>query len=168
MYINDVWTVGDVWNSQNIPKSKQRSSGFLSNVFGKSDRSLQVENSILSQQLTESQQDRKETERTLQDVIESHQQVIRRLQETQSQLKETHSQLQVSDTKLEETRSQLEETQSQLQETKVQLPHAQQKFRDSQHQKQVIVCDIYMHINCHEIRPIINSAYFITVSFTFD
>ena len=55
VYINDVWTVGDVWNSQNIPKSKQRSGRILSNVFGKSDRNLQVENIILSQQLTESQ-----------------------------------------------------------------------------------------------------------------
>ena len=130
MYINDVWTVGDVWNSQNIPKSKQRSSRFLSNLFGKSDRSSQVEISILSQQLTESQQARKETERTLQEVIESHQQEI-----------------QHSNTRHQET---LEETQSQLQETQVQLQHSQQNFEDSQQETQVFVvtfnvytCNLY-------------------------
>ena len=84
MYINDVW------NSQNIPRSKQRSGRILSNVFGKSDRSLEVENIILSQQLTESQKSMKDTERTHQEVIESHQQEIQhsntRLQETQVQL----------------------------------------------------------------------------------
>ena len=109
-----MWTVGDVWNSQNIPKSKQESGGVLSYLFGKSDRSLQVENSILSQQLTESQQ---------------------RLDETESQLQETQVQLQVSDTRLQET-------QSQLQETQVQLQHAQQNFQDSQQQTQVFVSDV--------------------------
>ena len=113
-----MWTVGDVWNYQNIPKSKQESGGVLSYLFGKSDRSLQVENSILSQQLTESQQ---------------------RLDETQSQLQEKQVQLQVSDTRLQETQSQLEETQSQLQETQVQLQHSQQNFQDSQQQTQVLV-----------------------------
>ena len=86
VYVSDVWTVGDVWNSQNIPKSKQRSSGFLSNLFGKSDRRLQVQNNILSQQLTDSQQARKEIERTLREVTKSRQQEVQhsntRLQET--------------------------------------------------------------------------------------
>ena len=68
VYVSDVWTVEDVWNSQNIPKSKQTSSGFLSNLFGKSDRRLQVQNNILSKQLTNSQQARKEIERTLREV----------------------------------------------------------------------------------------------------
>ena len=109
-----MWTVGDVWNSQNIPKSKQVSVGVLSNMYGKSDQSSQAENSILSQQLTESQQ---------------------RLDETESQLQETQVQLQVSDNRLQET-------QSQLQETQVQLQHAHQNFQDSQQQTQVFVSDI--------------------------
>ena len=122
MYINDVWTVEDVWNSENIPKSKQGSGGFLSNVFGKSDRSLQVENSILSQQLTESQQARKEADT-------SHQQEI-----------------QLSNTRLQETQSQLKESDTRLQETRVQLQHAQQNFQDSQQQMQVFVSDVYIHM----------------------
>ena len=124
MYINDVWSVEDVWNSQNIPKSKQR---FLSNVFAKSDRSLQIEHSILSRQLTESQQARKKTERTLQEVMESHQQEI-----------------QLSNTRLQGTQSQLEAIQSQLQDTQVQLQYAQQMFQDSQQQTQVFVSDVYI------------------------
>ena len=120
-----MWTVGDVWNSQTIPKSKQRSSGFLSNLFGKLDRSSHVEISILSQQLTKSLQARKETERTLQEVIESHQQEI-----------------QHSNTRLQETQFWLYEMQSQLQETKVQLQHSQQNFQDFQQEIQVFVSDI--------------------------
>ena len=157
--------MGDVWNSQNIPKSKHRSSGFLSNLLGKSDRRLHVQNNILSQQLTESQQGRKEIERTLREVTKSHQQEIQhsnaRLQETQSQLQEsdtklqdTQFQLQELDSRLLETQSQLRETQSQLektqlrlqvsdtrlQETQVQLQHAQENFQDSQQQTQVLIC----------------------------
>ena len=75
--------MGEVWNSQNIPKSKQESGGFLSNVFGKSDQSLPVENSILFQQFTESQQAREEAERTHQQEIQL---LNTRLQETQVQL----------------------------------------------------------------------------------
>ena len=149
VYINDLWTVGDVWNYHNIPKSKQKIGGFLSNLFRKLDRNSQVEISILSQQLTESQQARKETERSLQEVIESHLQEIHQsntrhqktqswLDETDSQLKETQVQLQASDTRLQETQSQLEETQSQLQETQVQLQHAQQNIQDC---RQVFVSD---------------------------
>ena len=122
VYINDVWTVGDVWNSQNIPKSKQRISRFLSNLFGKLDRSSQVEISILSQQLTESLQARKETEKTLQDVIESHQQEI------------LHS-----NTRHQETQFWL---QSQLQGTQVQLQHSQQNFQNCQWEIQVFVSDV--------------------------
>ena len=138
VYINDVWTVGDAWNSQNIHKSKQESNGFLSYMFGKSDRSLQVEKSIMSQQLTESQLARKETDRPLQDVMECHQQKVQhsntRVQETQSQLQEMQSQI-VSDTRLQET-------QFQLQETHVQLQLLQQNFQDCQQQTQVLVSDI--------------------------
>ena len=93
VYINDVWTVGDVWNSQNIPKSKQESGGVLSYMYGKSDRRLQVQKSILSRQLTESQQARNDTEKILQEVIESYQQEIRSLQ---SHLEETQVQLQLA------------------------------------------------------------------------
>ena len=118
-----MWTVEDVWNSQNIPKSKQRSSG-----FEKSDQSLQVENSILSRQFTESQQCRKDTERILQEVIESHQQ-----------------EMQHSNTRLQETQSQLEDTRSQLHNSQVQLLNAQQTFQDSQQQTQVFVNDIYIY-----------------------
>ena len=132
MYINDVWTVGDVCNSQNIPKSKQESGGVLSDMYGKSDRSLQVKIGILSQQLTESQQARIETERILQEVIESHQQ---EMQHSNTRHQETQS-------RLDETESQLQQTQSQLQETQVQLQHAQQKFQDSQQQTQVFVSGI--------------------------
>ena len=158
MYVNDVWTVGEVWNYQNIPKSKHSSSGFLSNLFGKSDRRLHVQNNILSQQLTESQQGRKEIERTLREVTMSHQQEIQhsnaRLQETQTQLQEsdtklqeTQFQLQELDSRLLETQSQLQETQFHLQvsdtrlrETQVQLQHAQENFQDSQQRTQVLIC----------------------------
>ena len=97
--------MGDVWNSQNIPKSKQKSGGFMSYLFGDPDRKLQVENEILSRQLEESKQeiiltrrraDRdiqqaysriEETERTLREFIESHEQEIQqsntKIQETQ-------------------------------------------------------------------------------------
>ena len=118
MYVNDVWTVGDVWNSQNIPISKQESSEVLSCMYGKSDRRLQVQNNILTQQLTESQQARNDTEKILQEVIESYQQEICSLQETQSQLKETQFQLQL----------------------------AQKNFQDSQQQTQVVVSDILLII----------------------
>ena len=115
MYINDVWTVEDVWNSQNIPKSKQESGGVLSYMYGKSDRRLEVQNSILSRQLTESQQARNDTEKIFQEVIESYRQEISSLQETQSQLEETQFQLQL----------------------------AQENFQDSQQQTQVFVSDIF-------------------------
>ena len=123
-----MWSVEDVWNSQNIPKSKQRNSGFLTTVFGKSDGNLQVENIILSRQLTESQQAMKKTERTLQEAIESNQKEI-----------------QNSTTRLKEKQSQLEKTQSQLQDTQVQLQHAKQMYQDSQQQTQVFVSDVYIH-----------------------
>ena len=116
VYFNDVWTVEDVWNSQNIPISKQESGEVLSCMYGKSDRRLQVQNSILSQQLTESQQAKNDTEKILQDVIESYQQELCSLQETQSQLKETQFQLQL----------------------------AQKNFQDSQQQTQVIVKGIFL------------------------
>ena len=127
MYVNNVWTVGEVWNSQNIPKSKQESGGFLSNVFGKSDQSLQVENSILFQQFTESKQAREEAERT-------HQQ-----------------EMQLLNTRLQETQSQLKESDTRLQETQVQLQHAQQNFQDSQQQTQVFVSDNHIIGHTHVI-----------------
>ena len=138
----DVWTVEDVWNSQNIPKSKQESGGFLSSVFGKSDQSLQVENTILSQQLTESQQARKEAER-------SHQQEI-----------------QLLNTTLQETQSQLKESDTRLQETRVQLQLAQQNFQDSQRQIQVFISDVYMHMK-HAVILLQIGYIFIIVLFTF-
>ena len=181
VYINEEWTVGDVWNSQNIPKSKQKSGGFMSYLFGDPDQKLQVEIQVLSRQLEESKQeiiltrrraDRdiqqansriEETERTLQEFIESHQQEIQlsntRLQETQSRLQEsntklqeTQSRLQESDTRLQETQSQLlesdtrlQQTQSQLQEsdTKLQDTRVQLQFtqQDNQQQIQVMVCN---------------------------
>ena len=120
VYFNDVWTVEDVWNSQNIPISKQESGEVLSCMVGKSDRRLQVQNNILSQQLTESQQARNDTEKLLQDVIESYQQEICSLQETQSQLKETQLQLQL----------------------------VQKNFQDSRQQTQVFVSVIFLIIIC--------------------
>ena len=130
IYINEEWAVGDVWNSQNIPKAKQKSGGFMSYLFGDPDQKLQVENGILSRQLEESKQeiilarrraDRdieqaysriKETERTLQAFIERHQQEIQqyntRLQETQSQLQESDTRLQQANTGVQEMHHQIQ------------------------------------------------------------
>ena len=156
--------MGNVWNSQNIPKPKQKSGRFMSYLFGDPDQKLQVENQILSRQLEESKQeiiltrrraDRdiqqaydkiKETERTLQEFIESHQQEIqrsnRRLQETRFQLKETQSELQESDTRLQETQSQLQESDNRLQ--------ANTGVQEMQHQIQVIIkcCSIHGQLFC--------------------
>ena len=158
--------MGDVWNSQNIPKAKQKSGGFMSYLFGDPDQKLQAENQILSRQLEESKQeiiltrrrtDRdiqqaysriEETERTLQEFIESHQQVIQQsntsLQEIRYQLQETQSQLQESDTKLHETQSQLQESDTRLQQ-------ANTGVQEIQHQIKVIIikcCCIHGQLFC--------------------
>ena len=40
--------MGDIWNSHNIPKAKQKSEGFLSNFLGDPSQKLRVENQILN------------------------------------------------------------------------------------------------------------------------
>ena len=152
--------VEDLAHSQNIPKAKQKSGGFMSYLFGDPDRKLQEENDILSQQLEECKQEiiltrRKadrdiqqaysrieETERTLQEFIERYQQEIQR---SNTRLQETRSQLQESDTRLQETQSQLQETQSQLQDSDTRLQDTQVQLQLTQHnsqqQIQVIMCN---------------------------
>ena len=162
-YINDEWIVGDIWNSHNLPKAKQKSGGFLSSIFGDPGRKLQVENQILSRQLEESKQDiiltkrkaytdlqieqnsMKEIEKSIQVVIESCKQEIQeyntRLQETQSQLQEsdtrfqeTQFQLQESDIRLQETQSQLQESDARLQETQSKLQESNCRLQETQSQ----------------------------------
>ena len=132
MHINDVRTVADVWNCQNIPKAKQKSGHLLSNL-GDTDRKLQVENQMLSKQLEESKQEIIQTNRRADRDI---QQANSRTKESIVRLQETHSQLQESDTRLKESQSQLkilenrlQETQSQLQETQSQLQKTQSHLK---------------------------------------
>ena len=147
--------MGDVWNSQNIPKAKQKSGGFMSYLFGDPDRKLQVENEILSRQLegckqeiilTRRRADRdiqqaysriEETGRRLQESIESHQQ---ELQQSNTRIQETQSQLQESDTRLQETQSQLQESDTRLRETQSQLQESDTRIQV------IIIMSVVVHM----------------------
>ena len=132
MYTNDEWLVEHVWGMTQLTINNDdyqrrlkeiQKEGEVLNMIRKSEHlaltsgeqeeemiRLREENSILKIQLeelhqetTQTRRQAKETQQTLQDVIDSHQQEMRR-----------------SNTRLQEVQVQLQEVQVQLQETQAQ------------------------------------------------
>ena len=118
--------MGDIWNSHNIPKAKQKSGRFLSNFLGDPSQKLQVENQILSHQLEESEQE----------IILTKRKASKDLQKAQNSMKEIEKSIQVV---IESCKQEIQEYKARLQETQLQLRQANIRALEMQQQIQVII-----------------------------